>query len=244
MKRKIVALGGGRGIKTLSIDKEIIQLSNKKNPRLLFIPTASGDSQEYVDIMEKHFTELGAIFDTLFLVKDNPDLAIIKEKIATADIIYVGGGNTLKMMNRWRRLGVDKELDKARARGAVLCGVSAGSICWFNYGNSDSRKSINPDADYIKVTGLGFINALHCPHFNSESDRKDSLIRMMKKSSLVAIALDDFAALEIVDNTYRIITSHKKAHAYKIYWKDDSTHQEKIEQKNDFQPIDALLKKI
>ena len=89
----------------------------------------------------------------------------------SADIIYVGGGNILKMMTLWRKLKVDELLNEARAKGIILCGISAGSICWFNYGNSDSRKFKNPNADYIKVTGLGFINAIHCPHYDTESKR-------------------------------------------------------------------------
>lgn len=243
MKRNIIAIGGGRTQKTLAIDQEIIKLSNKKNPNFLFVPTARGDDQEYIDIMQKHFTQLGCSVDILRLVKEKPTIAIIRDKIAHSDIIYVGGGNTLRMMKLWRRLGVDKLFDHARQKGTVLCGVSAGSICWFNDGNSDSRKSINPEADYIKVTGLGFIDALHCPHFNSESDRKDSLKRMMRKSSGVAIAIDDCAALEVVDNTYRIITSTKEAHAYKIYWRNGICHEEVIEQSHQFKNIQSLLEK-
>ena len=243
MKQHIIAIGGGRTAKTLAIDQEIIRASGKKNPRLLFVPTASGEPQEYIDLMQEHFTSLGAVFDTLLFITQKPTPAVIQTKIAAADIIYVGGGNTLKMMNLWRRLGVDKELEKARERGAVLCGVSAGSICWFSYGNSDSRKSINPAADYIKVTGLGFIKALHCPHFNSEAERKESLIRMMKQSPLVAIALDDCAALQVKNDRYRIITSHDAAKAYKIYWEQGKLYEEPIAQSSGFSSLKVLLQK-
>lgn len=189
---KIVAIGGGGfGSKynTKPINEEIIKLSKKKNPNLLFIPTASLDSQEYVKNIQEHFGNLNCAVDVLYLVKEKPALKEIEKKIFNADIIYVGGGNTLRMMNLWRKLGVDKLLHQAYQSGKVMCGVSAGSICWFKFGNSDSRKFKNPQADYIKVLGLGFIDALHCPHYDSESDRQESLKNMMKKVSKIAIAL-------------------------------------------------------
>lgn len=248
--QKIVAIGGGdfKTYKTLEIDKEIVELSEKKNPKLLFIPTASSDNEIYSSAIKKHFGDLGCIVDVLYLIKKNPQLPINKasdvaEKILSADIIYVGGGNTLKMMRLWRKLGVDKLLDQARKQGTVLCGVSAGSICWFNYGNSDSRKFRNPQADYIKVTGLGFIQAFHCPHYDTESERKASLQKMMKKFSGIAVAIDDCAALEIVNDKYRIITSNENANAYKVYWKQNKFYEEQITKTKEYKNLEDLLKK-
>jgi dipeptidase E len=243
MKRMIFAVGGGRTQKTLAIDQEIIKASGKQRPRLLFVPTASGDSKEYAELMEAHFSSLGAECQTLYIAKGTLDIERAHKAIAEADIIYVGGGNTLKMMNRWRRLGIDSALNAARERGAILCGVSAGSICWFSCGNSDSRKSINPDADYILVTGLGFVDALHCPHFDSEADRRASLMRMVKKTGRVAIALDDCVALQVVHDKYRIIRSSDTAQAYKIYWNGTDCIQECITDHDDYRSLQALLAK-
>jgi dipeptidase E len=245
MIQKIIAIGGGdiRKNETLLIDQEIVLISGKKNPKLLFIPTASLDDAGYIQIIHDHFTKLGCTVETLCLVTQKPDLEEIKTKIVNADIIYVGGGNTLRMMNLWRKLGVDKLLQYAYTQGKVLCGVSAGSICWFNAGNSDSRKFKNPQADYIKVTGLGFIEALHCPHFDSESARQQSLKKMLKNYAGVAIALEDCAALQIVDDTYRILTSKPAAKAYKIYWQFGVFYEQIIPLTNNFQGVDNLLKK-
>lgn len=249
-KQKIVAIGGGciKKYETLEIDQEIVELSGKKNPTLLFIPTASSDNEDYITAIKKYFGDLGCIVDALYLIKEKPQLPIsqtsdIAQKIMSADIIYVGGGNTLKMMRLWRKLGVDKLLDQARKNGTVLCGVSAGSICWFNYGNSDSRKFKNPDADYIKVTGLSFIKAFHCPHYDIECGRKASLKKMMKKFSGIAIAIDDRAALEVVDNKYRIISSSDNANVYKVYWKQNQFYQEQIEKTKEYKDLTSLLKK-
>lgn len=243
--QKIIAIGGGdfRQYKTLAIDQEIVRLAGKKQPHFLFIPTASNDNIAYADSITKHFSDLGCTTSVLNLVKDTPIFSDIKTRIDDADIIYVGGGNTLRMMNKWRRLGVDMLLSQARERGVVLCGVSAGSICWFNHGNSDSRKDNNPDAPYIKVTALGFINALHCPHYDTESDRKESLKQMMRNYAGVAIALEDCAALEIIGDTYRLITSQLHARGYKIYWKKDKFYEEEIEQGTQFKPLAKLLER-
>lgn len=251
MKTKIVAIGGGHGGETLNgkkypmevapIYKEIILLSGKKNPKFLFIPTASHDSEGYSKLIRKNFEKLGCNVDILNLTKEKDKKNY--SKILKSDIIYVGGGNTLYMMNLWKRKGVDKLLFQAYKKGIVLSGLSAGAICWFKHGNSDSRKFKNPNAGLIKVTGLGMINALCCPHYDSEKDRKSDLKRMMKKTSGVAIAIEECCALEVIDDEYRIITSKPKASAYKVYWKNGKYYQEKIVKEKNLLSLDGLLKK-
>ena len=133
---KIVAIGGGEigrpgtKIETLEIDEEILRLSGKKNPKLLFIPTASGDSAGYIDVVETYFgIKLGCTVDTLLLWGTDLSEREIEKKIESADIIYVGGGNTLSMIRLWKKLGVDTLLQNAAERGVVLSGVSAGAVC-------------------------------------------------------------------------------------------------------------------
>lgn len=212
---KIIAIGGGEigrpgyPIETKKIDKEIIRLSGKKHPKLIFIPTASGDAQSYIEPAHKHFGQrLGCKVESLRLVKNRPPLKIIRQIIFSADIIYVGGGNTLRMMNVWRRIGFDKILKLAYKKNIVLAGISAGSICWFASGNSDSRRFTNKKAEYILVKGLGLIKAINCPHYDKEKGRKKSLAKMAKRTNMPAIALDNCAAIEIVDDQYRMIVSY------------------------------------
>jgi dipeptidase E len=101
------------------------------------------------------------------LIKEQPSKEQTRRKILSADIIYVGGGNTLQMMRVWRRLGIDKLLKKAYENGTVLCGISAGSICWFDSGHSDSMSFYSPkNWKYTNVRGLGLIRGIHCPHYN------------------------------------------------------------------------------
>ena len=140
---KIVAIGGGETgryepyVRTTAIDLEIVKLAGKKEPRLLFLPTASSGHEKYCEAIYSQFSKkLGCKVDILLLVHTDPVQKAIKETIARADIIYVGEGNTLKMMKTWQEYGVDNLIRAAMKRGVVLCGSSAGSIAWFQFGNS------------------------------------------------------------------------------------------------------------
>lgn len=244
--KKIVAIGGGevRLAETLAIDKEIIKLSGKKKAKLLFIPTASGDAEGYCQTIEEYFgKKLGCRVEHLLLIDKSLTKKVIRAKILSADIIYVGGGNTLKMMILWRKFGLDTYLTQAHKNGVVLSGLSAGAICWFRRGESDSRKFNDPDAPYSKVTGLGLVQALLCPHYNVEEERQADLKNMMKTTSGVAIALENCCAIEIVDDTYRVITSKRSANAYRVFWSKGKYYKETIEKSTKRRPLGELLTK-
>ena len=154
---KIVAIGGGEigrpghPIETTEIDKEIIKLTGKNNPRLLFLPTASSDSESYASVVREHFGKrLGCKVDKLYLLNRKTNQKKMKEKVFSSDIVYVGSGNTFKMIKTWRKTGLDKTLNEASGRDVVLSGVSAGAICWFRHGSSISRRFTNPNADLIR----------------------------------------------------------------------------------------------
>ncbi len=248
--RKIIAIGGGEigrpgyPVETTAIDKEIIRLTGKTSPKVLFISTASSDSDGYYETVRKHFGKrLGCKTDALRLIKEKPSRKEIEQKVMSSDIVYVGGGNTQKMLRIWRSYGLDKILKKAWDKGVILSGLSAGSICWFCAGTSDSRRFNNPDADLIKVSGLGFISTVHSPHYDVEKDRRPGLKKIMRKTSGVALAIDNCCAVEFVDDTYRVITSKPNAKAYKVYWKAGKYHEEEILKSKDFAPMSDLLVK-
>ena len=161
--------------------------------------------------------------------------------IVGSDIVYVGGGNTLRMMKIWRKRGVDEILRAAYKKEIVLSGVSAGAICWFRYGNSDSRQFKNPTAPLIKVRGLDLYPLLLCPHYHQEKGRVSSLKNMMKKTRGIAIALDNCSALEIVGDTYRGLTSHRKARAYKAYWDNKKYGHQELKPHKDFSSLSPML---
>jgi len=250
MNKHIVAIGGGeiRQLKTFAIDKEIVSLSGKKNPRLLFIPRASSDKENYVQAIEKVYgKKLGCKVDSLLLLREKPSKKEIKEKILSANIIYVGGGNTLKMMKLWRKLGVDKLLKSAYNNGTVLCGISAGAICWFEYGHGDSMSFYHPnDWDYIRVKGMEILNGLLCPHFDGQTrgiKRKKSFSQMIKKVGGLGLAIDNHAAIIFRNNTFRVINSKKDLKAYKLFKKRGKIISIPIEPQKEFSPLKTLYSK-
>ena len=248
MPKAIVAIGGGkiRTKGTAQIYREIIRLSNKRNPKLLFIPTASSDSERYWKNVQKYFGDfLRCRTDALFLIREQPINKQIRKKIQWADIIYVGGGNTLLMMRLWRRLGVDKLLISAYENGTVLSGISAGSICWFDSGHSDSMSFYNPRKwEYINVRGLGLIKGIHCPHYNSMTrgvPRRKDFREMIRKTGGMGIAIENNCAIEYLDGRfYRVISSKSHSRAYKIYKSGGEVVAERIRQESRLAPIESL----
>lgn len=211
---KLVCIGGGEipriknGIQlpyeTREIDEEIVRLSEKKNPKLLFIGTASSHSQEYYLAIKKIFEELGCIVSNLDLLEENIDMKQVQNKILDTDIIYVGGGNTRFMLEKWKELGVDKLLIQAYNKGIVCSGLSAGSYCWFKY-------------NYDLIEGLGIINAINCVHYEQKDNvAKNKFYNVVKEKGLVGIALENCVALEIIDDNMKIIKSNKEKNAYQI----------------------------
>lgn len=250
--RKILAIGGaGYDVENLTIEREILRLAQKEHPRVLSIPTASYDDEQWSQVFEQIYGQrLGCATNVLWLLREQPTRQQIEEKILSADIIWVGGGNTLKMMKRWRKLGVDTVLKQAHDRGIVLCGSSAGSICWFQYGHSDSMSFYGSEQwNYVRVRGLGFIDAIHCPHYHAEQ-REQDFARMMAKRPprsarahvLPGLALDNSAALEILGDTYRLLAFTPEARGYKVYKKDGQVVEEEIEQREEFAPLEELLR--
>ncbi len=254
VQHKIVAIGGGEigrpkedgsrnyPVETIPIDKEILHMTGKLNATLLFIPTASNDSQNYSELAKQHFLKIGfTAVNILYLSDKSLNKKRIKETILSHDAIYIGGGNTLKMMITWRRLGVDHILKLALDRGIVLSGISAGSICWFTYGISDGRKFRDNAEKLIKVKGLGFIEALHSPHFDVEPNRKPHTKSKLKNTNNVAICLDNCSALQIRGNNYRILRSKPTAKAHKAYWKNGEYFLDEIQNIDSFENLDSLL---
>ena len=243
--RTLIAIGGGSMIEgaTRSIDEHIVSLTGRKNPRALFIPTASSDDKQYWENFQKVYGDrMGCRPEVLFLLNKKISKKEIETKIERADIIYVGGGNTLKMMRRWRWLGVDKLILKAYQSGTIVTGTSAGAICWFQYGHSDSMAYYHPDKwEHIRVKSLGIIKTTFCPHYLKE--KRDAHFRkMISKFGGKGIACDDCSAIEIRnENSYRILQSKKTAHSFSVKKVKGKIIQQEIEVKKDFSPLKNLL---
>lgn len=242
----IFAIGGGEisKMETLDIDKKIVESSRKAHPKALFIPTASGEPKEYIESFNTIYGKnLGCKTDVLFLLNKQITSDEIRQKIMRSDIVYVGGGNTRKMMKIWRAHNVDKFLIEAYKNGVIMSGLSAGSICWFKSGMSDSESfEKQGDWNYIRIEGLNLIPAMHCPHYNEESRRK-SLIPMLSKYDEVAIAVENNCAIEFKDNVYKIHKSNDEAKAYKIYHHFGKISEKELNNVKEYKPLRELLAK-
>ena len=240
----IVAIGGGelKDLETAPIDRRVIELTGKDRPMALFVPTASGDDTDYQETFRRVYgRRFGCRVRALELTRNPPESQEMSALVMDSDLVYVGGGNTYRMMRTWRRTGLDAILAKAASRGVVLSGVSAGAICWFRYGHSDSRSfSANPKWSHIRVTGLGLVDALFCPHYHRER-REASLSRMIAKRGGIGIACDNSAAMEIVGERYRVITSKAGAKAYRILGIDGQVVAEELAPDGDYEALAELL---
>lgn len=180
--RRLVCIGGGeiRNHTTLEVDTFIASLAKNPDKRnyALFIPTASHDSKPYFNSFRKTYTsKLDCKVDVAITTKGEMSMEHIAEKFAKADIIYVGGGDTAYMLEEWKKSGLDKMILDAYDRGVVICGLSAGAICWFEKAHSDYKKMADESEEYVVIDGLGLIEGVCVPHF-SEEDRILSWERM------------------------------------------------------------------
>lgn len=222
---RIVAIGGGEigrpgfPVETLELDAEVVRLADKRRPRVVFLPTATADDPGYVSVVEEHYGgRLGcdvtplALFDRAMSERD------IDRAIRSADIVYVGGGNTLRMMKLWRRRGVDKALRRAAADGTVLAGVSAGAICWCSFGVSDSASftAEGESWDYIAVRGLGVVEVALSPHFDSDPGRPSAAAWIAARTRRTVLGLDDCTALEVIDGEWRIMSARDGSRAHLV----------------------------
>lgn len=215
----IIAIGGGSidSGETLPIDREIVEEIDKENPKALFIPTASEDSSGYVEAFHETYEDrLKCEVDVLELTKKNYTEEEIKDKIDAADFVYVGGGNTKGMLEIWREKNVDKYLKNAYERGTSMSGLSAGAICWFEMGHSDSESyEKEGEWNFIEVEGLNLVeNVLFCPHYHQEN-REASFEEMLHNNpEMTGLAVDNNAAVKVKGEELKILKSNEKGKAY------------------------------
>ena len=191
--KNIVAIGGGgfgRSIGSLEIEKFIISLTSKKRPKICFIPTASGDNSLYKLNFYRAFSKLDCKTSHIDFFSRTENL---KKKVLTQDIIYVGGGNTKSMLAVWKEWNLHNILKSAYEKGIVMSGVSAGAICWFEKGITDSfAKKLNI------IDCLGIVDGIACPHFDEEKEREPYVNDIIQREIIEScICIEGNCALHI-----------------------------------------------
>ena len=199
-EKTIISIGGGelRERTTLKIDEYIANLAKlragEKRANALFIPTASHDFMPYYNTFHKVYTGVFDIkTDVALCAYREIDPVKMKEKLDKADMIYVGGGDTVYMMQRWKETGLLPLIADAYERGEILCGLSAGAICWFSDIYTDSAASGNGDK-YSMYSGLGWIKGKISPHYGA---RMVDFYKILCYNNYCAYGLEDDSAIVI-----------------------------------------------
>jgi peptidase E len=196
---RILAAGGGgfmmeEGVSPL--DVYLSRLPAKSKPRICFIPTAGGDLPAHIDRFYEIYDALGCEPSHLPLFRKAShnalDLAKLREQLLRQDLIFAGGGNTKSALAVWREWGVHEALRAAGEAGVILTGMSAGAICWFDTGLTDSFSG----SEYQPLQCLGFLPGACNVHYSSDPNRRPSLHKAITAGTIEsAIAIDDFAAV-------------------------------------------------
>lgn len=211
--RQIVAMGGGGFSMEPDnplLDRYVLKLAGKRRPRVSFVPTASGDAEGYIEKFYESFCKRRCTPSHLSLFR--PSTKDLRSLVLSQDIIYVGGGNTFNMLALWREWKLDRYLKQAWGRGVILAGVSAGSICWFEGGVTDSFGALEP------LACLGFLSGSNCPHYDGEEERRGAYHRLVREGRLKAgYAADDGVALHFTGKRLaKVVSSRPDARAYRV----------------------------
>ena len=216
--KRIVAIGGGelRDNTTLQIDEYIAALAKEhageKRANALFIPTASHDFMPYYNSFHKVYTGTFDIkTDVALTVFKEPDMERLREKFLKADAIYVGGGDTVFMIEHWKKTGLLPLLEDAYERGVVLAGLSAGAICWFSDIYTDSLKA-EDGTRYAMFKGLNWIKGIISPHYGQRMLDFDKIVCYNYQC---AYGIEDNAAL-LIENGEIVGSISAGGKAYRI----------------------------
>ena len=225
-KGHIIAIGGGgfgRNPNHRKIEKYILELTGKGKPNVVFFPTASAENQAYIIQFYKCFTKMSCEPSHVTFFQRTPRLDSIINK---ADVIYVGGGNTKSMLAVWQEWKLDKLLLKAYNNGKILCGVSAGAICWFEQGITDSWAS-----NLNVMDCLGFLPEMACPHYQEEKDRRPDVHKMLKQGKCgPGWAIDGGAAIHFNNGKYyKSIQFYSDSYVHYVSIKNGVVNEDKKE---------------
>src|SRR5271166_5640464 len=206
---QILALGGG-GFSmekdSSVLDDYALSLAGSERPRVCFLPTASGDADHYVVRFYRRFSpDCEASHVSLF--RRDQGTGAVEDDLAThllaQDLIYVGGGNVVSMLGAWRAHGLDAVLRKAWRRGVVLCGPSAGSLCWFAQALSAFHGAPRP------VRGLGLLPYSNCVHYDAEPERRAEYHRFVGNGMSAGFAVEDGVALHFQGTSLERVLSSR-----------------------------------
>src|ERR1041384_4026013 len=223
--RKLLIAGGG--FVSPPFIRYMAQLTGKPRPRICYLPTAVGDQPGVII----NFYKACATLDVTPLVQASFIASTEQQEswddvLLSMDAIVASGGNTLNQQAIWRAQGIDAVLRQAWERGIVLGGSSAGSLCWFEEGTTDSRPK-----ELSIVQCLGFLKGSHCPHYDREADRRPLYHKLVGSGEMKpGYACDNDAGIYFEDNTVRrVVHTRADAHAYHVTRSGDEAVEQRLQ---------------
>jgi peptidase E len=215
-RRHVIAIGGGMRVPEGRVPVHMdyaLRLTGRPEPRICVLNTAGGDDPRWALHMYDRFAGHPAQLSHLALFP-MPNVPDPEDLLLSQDVIFVGGGSVANMLAVWRVHGLDRIFRKAWQAGVVLAGSSAGGICWFEGGTTDSfGRELRAFTD-----GLGLLAGSYCPHYDSEAGRRPLYHRLIADGTLAGgIACDDGAAAHFIDDTLtELIADRPGASAYRV----------------------------
>ena len=208
---QIVALGGlGEEGEAGRLIRFVLELTGKERPRVCLIPTASAESPELIVRFYEELSGYAHCSHVPFFPWPREDL---REHVLSQDALFVSGGNTANMLAIWRAHGFERIVRKAWEQGIVLAGSSAGMICWFEAGVTDS---FGPQLEGMR-DGLGFLPGSACPHYDGEEQRRPVYQQLVANGFPPGIAADEAVALHYVGPELReAVAARDDARAYRV----------------------------
>ncbi len=212
--RQIVAFGGG-GFSMESgnplLDDYVLGLCGVERPRVCFLPSASGDADHYVVRFYRAFRADRCEPSHVSLFRREQGPGDLRGHLLSQDLIYVGGGSLISLLGVWRAHGIDQILREAWEAGIVLCGLSAGSLCWF------AEALTGFHGDPRRVDGLGLLPFSNCVHYEPGSERRLAYHQFIRGGMRPGYAAEDGAALHFTDTELsRVIASRPQARGYRL----------------------------
>jgi len=218
---QIVAFGGGGFSMEAGnplLDDYVLGLAERERPRVCFVPTASGDADHYVVRFYRTFAARCETSHVSLFRRDRGDGAVegdLEAHLLTRDVIYVGGGSVVSLLGAWRAHGLDRVLKGAWRRGVILCGLSAGSLCWFQ----EAVTAFHGAPTVVR--GLGLLPHSNCVHYDGEPERREEYRRFVGDGVTAGYAADDGAALHFVGRDLRrVVSSRRHARAFHVAPRD------------------------
>ncbi len=213
--RQIVTFGGGgfsmESQNTL-LDDYVLSLTGTERPRVCFIPTASGDADHYIVRFYRAFSADRCEPTHLSLFRrerGGREGEELREFLLSQDLIYVGGGSVISMLGAWRAHGIDAILREAWESGAILCGLSAGSLCWYSEGVTSFHGEVRT------FRGLGLLPWSNCVHYGDEPGRREAYHEHLRRGMCPGYAAADGAALRFSGpRMVEAVASRPKAQAW------------------------------